>query len=294
MSIGISNLSELLILISYDKVVSITVASIVLSLSWFILRVRNNINKSKEHDEKLFKQPPPPLEDCPICFHRLPILNTGKRYQSCCGKFICSGCTYAPVYDDKGNEVTKKVCPFCRTPWPCTDKENTKRLIKRVEVDDAIAIFNVGGYHLDGRYGFPRDYKKALELFHRAGSLGNTRGYHSIGYAYGTGRGVEVVMKKATHYYELAAMGGNEVARHNLGNMEIESGNFDRALRHYTIAVRGGYADSLKNIKDLYLKRHATKEYYTKALQLYQEYLGEIKSKQRDEAAAFDERYRYY
>ena len=60
------------------------------------------------------------------------------------------------------------------------------------------------------------------------------------------------------------------------------------------IAVRAGYANSLKEVKDLYSKGHATKDDYTRALQSYQAYLGEIKSKQRDEAAAFHEKYRYY
>ena len=39
---------------------------------------------------------------------------------------------------------------------------------------------------------------------------------------------------------------------------------------------------------------YATKEDYTKALLTYQSYLGEIKSKQRDEAAEADDQYRYY
>jgi len=65
------------------------------------------------HDKELFKQPPP-LEDCPICFLRLPTLGTGSKYQSCCGKLICSGCYYAPLYDDQGNIVAGKKCPFCR------------------------------------------------------------------------------------------------------------------------------------------------------------------------------------
>ena len=61
------------------------------------------------------------------------------------------------------------------------------------------------------------------------------------------------------------------------------------------IAVKDGDNDSLKCIKQLYSNGHATKEDYTTALQLYQEYLGEIKSRQRDEAAAFNsEKYRYY
>ena len=60
------------------------------------------------------------------------------------------------------------------------------------------------------------------------------------------------------------------------------------------IAIISGYDPSLDSIKKLYLKGRATKEEYTKALQSYQAYLGEVKSKQRDEAAAADEESRYY
>ena len=51
---------------------------------------------------------------------------------------------------------------------------------------------------------------------------------------------------------------------------------------------------SLNMIKELYIIGHASKEDYTKALQSYQEYLGEIKSDQRDKAAAFSDEYKYY
>ena len=100
--------------------------------------------------------------------------------------------------------------------------------------------------------------------------------------------------KKARHYYELAAMGGEVDARCSLGYMEIEAGNTDRAVKHYMIAVRGGDSDSLEVIKEFYTNGQATKEDYTKALKTYQEYLGEIKSDQRDKAAAAFEDYRYY
>ena len=66
------------------------------------------------HDEELFKQSPPD-EDCPICFQRMPLFSTGSKYQTCCGKMICSGCVHAPVYDHEGN-VLAETCPFCRTP----------------------------------------------------------------------------------------------------------------------------------------------------------------------------------
>ena len=57
---------------------------------------------------------------------------------------------------------------------------------------------------------------------------------------------------------------------------------------------QGGYSKSMERIKELYSNGHATKDSYTEALQSYQEYLGEIKSVQRDKAAAFSEKYRYY
>ena len=63
------------------------------------------------HDEKLFKQPPP-KEDCPICFQLLPTLGSGKRYQTCCGKVVCSGCFDAPVYDSQGTKLMKRCVHF--------------------------------------------------------------------------------------------------------------------------------------------------------------------------------------
>jgi len=246
------------------------------------------------HDIELFKQPPP-AEDCPICFLLLPTLETGSRYYACCGKVICSGCFYAPVNDDQGNEVDDEKCPFCRTPPPNTNGEGIERDKKRIEANDPIAIYNLGCFYRDGLDGYPQDYTEALELFHRAGELGLADAYLNIGYTYEHGQGVEVDKKKANHYYELAAMGGDSIARYNLGRLEENAGNMERALKHHMIAVEGGNNDSLKEIQELYSNGHATKDEYAKALQLYQVYLGEIKSDQRDKAAAYDNKeYHYY
>ena len=245
------------------------------------------------HDKELFKRPPP-KEDCPICFQQLPSLITGRRYKTCCGKVICCGCIHAPVYDNQGNEVDKHKCPFCRVGTPASDEEIVERLKKRVEVNDAIAINSLGTYYSNGMNGYPQNHTKALGLYQRAAELGYVGAYFSIGYAYNEGEGVEVDEKKANHYYELAAKRGNVHARHNLGIIEERAGNMDRAIKHYMIAVRGGENDSLNNIKDFYTNGHATKEDYTTALQLYQAYLEEIKSRQRDKAAAAHEQYRYY
>ena len=212
------------------------------------------------YDEKLFKQPPQLKEDCPICFLRMPSMDSGSTYYACCGKVICGGCGDAPVYDDQGNEVDNEKCAFCRTPNHETDEEYVKRIKKRVEVNDPVAIHNLGVYYSEGMYGFPLDHKKALEFWHRAVELGHTKAFVSIGYAYNNGEGVDVDKKKARHYYELAAIKGDAMARYNLGCFEKRIGNMDRATKHYMIAVEGGYSDSLKDIQNLYTNGQATKE----------------------------------
>jgi len=248
----------------------------------------DKLDTFKIYDEELFKQPTP-KEDCPLCFLPQPEVKSGSRYMSCCGKNICSGCVYAVI---RTRKTDVPLCPFCRVPAPTTLQELNKRGEKRIEKGDAHAIHNLGMNYREGRHGFLQDDNKALELFHRAGELGYATSYCSIGYAYQFGRGVEVDMKKAVHYYELAAMGGNVGARFNLGMNERR---VNRAVRHHMIAVKDGYADSLKEIQAFYSNGHAAKDDYMKALKSYQVYLGEIKSKQRDEAAAFDsEQYRYY
>ena len=108
------------------------------------------------------------------------------------------------------------------------------------------------------------------------------------------GGGVERDEKKAVHYWELAAMGGHVDARHNLGALEGRAGNMDRALKHFMIAVSFGNNDSLESIKQMFMRGYATKDDYTKTLRAYQANLVEIKSAQRDEAAKFNESFKYY
>jgi len=243
------------------------------------------------HDEQLFKQPPP-LEDCPICFLRMPSLESGQIYMACCGKVICSGCIHA--VQSRATKKEHNICPFCRTPNPTTNEEVINQFEKRIELNDATAIYSMGCFYSTGRYGLPQDRAKAVELCRRAGELGNAESYHNLGIAYDNGNGVERDETKAAYYYELAAIRGDSYARANLGVESLEKGNKDRALKHWMIAVKDGEYRSLQNIKSTYMRGLATKDYYTKALQNYQEYLNEVKSVQRDEAAAAGEQYRYY
>jgi len=90
------------------------------------------------------------------------------------------------------------------------------------------------------------------------------------------------------------SLGGSIKARHILGVFEERAGNHRRALKHYMIAAGYGDYNSLKKIQGLYKEGHATKEVYAEALRYYQSYLDEIRSDQRDEAAAANDRWKYY
>ena len=212
------------------------------------------------------------------------------KENSCCGKVICSGCIYAGVMvgDDK-------LCPFCRAPTP-SSKASIKLTKKCIDVGNAQSIYNVGCCYAEGTYGLQHDWGKALELWYQSAELGHTLAYHNIGNSYLNGRGVERDTKKAIHYWELATMGGDAMARYNLGCFEEEdAGNMSRSLKHHMIAAGFGYDRSLKKIRECYVNGYATKDDYAKALRTNQKYIDGIKSAQRDEAAAFDsDKYRYY
>ena len=90
--------------------------------------------------------------------------------------------------------------------------------------------------------------------------------------------------KKAKHFYELAAMNGDVYARHNLGCMEGQAGNFDRSYKHYILSAKEGFKLSLDNVKTGFMNGFVTKDEYANTLRAYQKMQDEMKSDQRDKA----------
>ncbi|KAL7526374.1 hypothetical protein ACHAXR_001457, partial [Thalassiosira sp. AJA248-18] len=229
-------------------------------------------------DEALFKTPPP-RDDCPICFLRLPLIESETQNKSCCGKTICTGCLYADMIARRSAE---EICPFCRTPAPTSNEEEFERIKKRVEVGDVIAMYSLGCRYRRGG-GVPQDSNKALELWHRAVKLGCARSHSNIGLAYFNGEGVEEDKTKAKYHWELGAMGGSVASRHNLGVFELDTGNMNRAMKHFMISSGFGDDDSLKGIQNGFSDGHVSKDEFEKALRAHKESKDEMQSDQRDE-----------
>ena len=236
------------------------------------------------HDEELFKEHLA-TDDCPICFLPLPLDIVQSTFKACCGKLICSGCIYAmgEEADERGKLF---ICAFCRRPAPSSEDEENERVKKLMEANNAYAFYIFAGCCARGIRGLPQNYEKANELYLRAGELGCAEAYCNLGYSYNNGRGVEVDKKKAIHYYELAAMTGDVGARYNLGVLEGQAGNEHRAYKHFILAAKAGFKQSLDVVKEGYMDGMVTKDEYANTLRAYQRRHDEMKSDQRDKVAA--------
>ena len=97
-------------------------------------------------------------------------------------------------------------------------------------------------------------------------------------------------MKKAKHFYELAAINGNVNARYNLGVVEGKAGNHHRAMKHLILAARAGHKDALDAVKHGFMTGIVTKDEYENTLRAYHKIQDEMKSDDRDIAEAYKRR----
>ena len=236
------------------------------------------------HDKALFKEHPP-REDCPICFLPLPLDARQMNFESCCGKIICNGCIYRMTEKDRERGELISLCAYCNEPPATSEAEEVERLKKLMKkYGNARAFSILAGHYANGDFGMQRDMPKANELWLKAGELGCHEGYYNLGYSYRMGNGVEVDQKKARHFYELAAMNGNVGARHNLGCVELEAGNEQRAYKHVILSARAGDKNSLDKVKAGFINGMVTKDEYANTLRAHQKIQDEMKSKDRDRA----------
>jgi TPR repeat protein len=165
---------------------------------------------------------------------------------------------------------------------------------KRVDANDSEAMCHLGMSYFEGDevVSIKKDIDKAVNLFHRAAELGSAEACRYLGNIYYRGEGLNEDETKAKQYYEKAAMRGCSCSRFNLGCFEFEAGSFDRAIKHWLIAASGGDIRAVGYIKKAMVKGDATRDDYAQALRGCELYLEEVKSSQRDRAAAYSDKYK--
>jgi tetratricopeptide (TPR) repeat protein len=258
------------------------------------------LRAAKLRDEALFKDPPP-KEDCPICFIPMPTnliscvplppatLSTlpffdfaneheelakepMDEYYPCCGKSICKGCVHS--FAQSGNDDK---CPFCNSSRDKTDEEDNEDLMKRAEANDAASICLLANFYQHGHHGLQQDHSKAMELYARAAELGWSKAHCYLAEVCDEGD-----MKKAKFHYEAAAMAGDEEASYNLGVMEAQAGNTERAIKHWTIAASAGCYRSMNNLLVYLKKGFVSRESIDSTLAAYNNSCVEFRSEARD------------
>ncbi|KAK1747251.1 zf-MYND and TPR domain-containing protein [Skeletonema marinoi] len=230
-------------------------------------------------DEILFKQPESThLGDCPICCLPLPFDCDKSNLMPCCSKTICNGCDRANQIREFEGKLLRK-CPFCRHPSPKSQEEADRIQMKRVEVNDPVAMRLMGFERQE-----KEDHDGAFEYYTKAAGLGDVNAHFNLSVMHREGLGVEKDKKKMWHHLEEAAIAGHTFARHNLGNHECRNSRHDRAVKHWIIAANLGNDRSLEELKDCYREGLVSKDDFAAALRVHQAAVDATKSPQREAA----------
>jgi len=194
---------------------------------------------------------------------------------SCCSKVICDGCCYVNK-ERELNASLKRSCPFCRHPVPATNAEVDANVMKRAEANDLVALRKVGIQCCK-----KGDFIRAFEYLTKAARLGDVDAHYHLSAMYKKGEGVE----KEVYHLEAAAIAGHPEARFSLGAIEWKNGSKERAMKHLVIAANLGDDDSVKMLKQGYLRGLVSKDDFAAALRAHQAAVHGMKSPQREAAA---------
>ena len=234
-------------------------------------------------DAILFKQPEEShLGDCPICYLPMPQENFKSLMRSCCLKTICNGCHYADAFriDGKHN-IT---CPFCRNGKDRLSKKSNyrKELMKWAEKNEPVALREIGkGCRNDG------DLEGAFQNMKKAAGQGDAEAHFLLSDLFDKGlvSGVENEEEMANFHLAEAAIAGHPEARYCLGLVEMKNKQFDRAVKHWTIAATLGHDESIERLKKCYMDGHVSKDEFAAALRAHQAAANAMKSQKREEAS---------
>jgi len=241
-----------------------------------------NKQVAKLRDELLFKQPESRHDgDCPICMIPLPLDPTKSVVQTCCSKVICKGCNHANKIREAKASLNLPSCLFCRQPVPTLDEQEKYRR-KRIEANDPVAML------LEGIEQFKKgDYIKEFEYCSKAAELGDVDAHYHLSLLYHLGQGVEKDKQKEIYHLEEAAIAGHPDARFNLGWEEDESGNIERAVKHWIISANLGDDGSIKELMEKFKEGFVSKDDLAAALRAHQAAVVATKSPHREAAEEY-------
>jgi TPR repeat protein len=77
-------------------------------------------------------------------------------------------------------------------------------------------------------------------------------------------------------------MAGHEIARYNLGQMELGSGNMERAVKHWKTAASAGDHKAMHNLRINFEQGNVSRETIESTLTAYNNSCAKMRSEARD------------
>jgi hypothetical protein len=102
---------------------------------------------------------------------------------------------------------------------PIKPQQEAEWLSQLAPSGDAGAQLQLGLAYREGRYGLAPDPHTGLYWLERSAESGNIYAADLVGTAYAEGQGTEVDKKRARHWWQVAARGGNVDAKKRLGKL---------------------------------------------------------------------------
>jgi hypothetical protein len=204
-----------------------------------------------------------------------------EQYYECCGKSICRGCIHSLIMSGDWSK-----CPFCLAERHRLDfhdeqdenRDNIADVMKRVQANDAGAMCRLAQYYSHGLGGFQQDHAKSTEIYARAAELGCPKAHCILGREYQQGGDG----KRAYIHFEASALAGNEMARYSLGCIEFNSGNVERAVKHWKIAASAGSFRAMDAMRTVFVVGRVSREMIDSTLTAYNTSCAEMRSEARD------------
>jgi TPR repeat protein len=123
-----------------------------------------------------------------------------------------------------------------------------------------------------------QDLVKGVKLWTQAAELGSSKAHYHLGKHYYKGGD----LTKAKFHYESAAIAGHEVARCNIGVIEAQSENNERAVKHLIIAASAGDHTAMVNLLVAFRRGHISRDAIDSTLAAYNNSCAEMRSEARD------------
>lgn len=135
---------------------------------------------------------------------------------------------------------------------------------KASEQNFAIAQLNLGKF-----YQRQKEIKQAFHWYKKAAENGNPEGQSRLGEMYEYEEGIEKNLDEAFRWYKKAAENEDASAQHNLGRQYFNRGEYEKAIKWFKKAGRGGIPQSYQAIGKMIKEGKGTEKDLLRAAQMY-------------------------